>query len=132
MAQSVVYADLKFAASPPLAVPSCPAAPDEDDSPYENVLVGTVPAEPSPGQSPASDTRMLQSRVGSGRWQWDHGGCWAHSSSHLISGLAGRWTRRWRAPRGPLATSLMVLLVLLVVGTVALAEGGWGRCRDKG
>lgn len=52
MAQSVVYADLKFAASPPLAVPSRPAAPDEDDSPYENVLLGTVPAEPSPGRWP--------------------------------------------------------------------------------
>ncbi|KAM8982900.1 B-cell differentiation antigen CD72-like [Ara ararauna] len=52
MAQSLVYADLKFAASPPLAVPSCPAAPDEDDSPYENVLLGTVPAEPSPGRWP--------------------------------------------------------------------------------
>ncbi|NXG25396.1 CD72 protein, partial [Grallaria varia] len=42
MAQSVVYADLKFAAGPPSTVP------DEDDSPYENVLPGPVLAAPSP------------------------------------------------------------------------------------
>ncbi|KAM4638266.1 B-cell differentiation antigen CD72-like [Amazona ochrocephala] len=90
MAQSVVYADLKFAASPPLAMPSCPAAPDEDDSPYENVLLGTVPAEPSPG----------------------------------------RWPRRWRVPMWLLATSLAVLLVLLVVGTVALGTCYWQVTRS--
>ncbi|XP_065517409.1 B-cell differentiation antigen CD72-like isoform X1 [Lathamus discolor] len=98
MAQSVVYADLKFAASPPLAVPSCPAAPDEDDSPYENVLLGTVPAEPSLGQSPATDM--------------------------------GRWPQRWRVPMGPLAISLLVLLVLLVVGTVALGTCYWQVTRS--
>ncbi|XP_049651210.1 B-cell differentiation antigen CD72-like isoform X2 [Accipiter gentilis] len=50
MAQSVVYADLKFATAPPVTAPSCPAAPDEDDSPYENVPLGTVTAAPSPGR----------------------------------------------------------------------------------
>ncbi|NXO44460.1 CD72 protein, partial [Locustella ochotensis] len=44
MAQSVVYADLKFAAGPPSTVP------DDDDSPYENVPLGPVAAEPSPGR----------------------------------------------------------------------------------
>ncbi|NXH31654.1 CD72 protein, partial [Myiagra hebetior] len=44
MAQSVVYADLKFAAGPPSTVP------DEDDSPYENVPLGPVTAAPSPGR----------------------------------------------------------------------------------
>ncbi|XP_074992484.1 uncharacterized protein LOC142075263 [Calonectris borealis] len=52
MAQSVVYADLKFAAAPPLTAPACPAAPDEDDSPYENVPLGPVPAVASPGRWP--------------------------------------------------------------------------------
>ncbi|NXB14184.1 CD72 protein, partial [Rhagologus leucostigma] len=51
MAQSVVYADLKFAAGPPSTVP------DEDDSPYENVPLGPVTAAPSPGGNP-------------GRWTW--------------------------------------------------------------
>ncbi|NXG09096.1 CD72 protein, partial [Sakesphorus luctuosus] len=45
MAQSVVYADLKFAAGPPSTVP------DEDDSPYENVLPGPVAATLSPEHS---------------------------------------------------------------------------------
>ncbi|NWR03977.1 CD72 protein, partial [Paradoxornis webbianus] len=44
MAQSVVYADLKFAAGPSSTVP------DDDDSPYENVPLGPVTAEPSPGR----------------------------------------------------------------------------------
>ncbi|NWS88270.1 CD72 protein, partial [Toxostoma redivivum] len=44
MAQSVVYADLKFAVGPPRTVP------DEDDSPYENVPLGPVTAAPSPGR----------------------------------------------------------------------------------
>ncbi|NXC03496.1 CD72 protein, partial [Orthonyx spaldingii] len=44
MAQSVVYADLKFAAGPPSTVP------DDDDSPYENVPLGPVTAVPSPGR----------------------------------------------------------------------------------
>ncbi|KAM6328432.1 B-cell differentiation antigen CD72-like [Alca torda] len=48
MAQSVVYADLKFAT----AAPACPAAHDEDDSPYENVPLGLVAAEPNPGRWP--------------------------------------------------------------------------------
>ncbi|XP_054665978.1 B-cell differentiation antigen CD72-like isoform X1 [Grus americana] len=52
MAQSVVYADLKFAASPPVTAPTCPAARDEDDSPYENVPLGPVPTAPSPGRWP--------------------------------------------------------------------------------
>ncbi|XP_074022869.1 uncharacterized protein [Numenius arquata] len=52
MAQSVVYADLKFATAPPLPSPACPTAPDEDDSPYENVPLGPVPVEPSPGRWP--------------------------------------------------------------------------------
>ncbi|TRZ09858.1 hypothetical protein HGM15179_017256 [Zosterops borbonicus] len=42
MAQSVVYADLKFAAGPSSTVP------DDDDSPYENVPLGPVTAAPSP------------------------------------------------------------------------------------
>ncbi|RMC16541.1 hypothetical protein DUI87_06478 [Hirundo rustica rustica] len=42
MAQSVVYADLKFAAGPSSTVP------DDDDSPYENVPLGPVTAEPIP------------------------------------------------------------------------------------
>ncbi|KAM6289848.1 B-cell differentiation antigen CD72-like [Aegotheles albertisi] len=49
MANSVVYADLKFAAGPP---PAAPAAPEEDDSPYENVALGPVPAAPTPGRWP--------------------------------------------------------------------------------
>ncbi|NWU70862.1 CD72 protein, partial [Pterocles burchelli] len=43
MAQSVVYADLKFAKAPSLTAPACPSAPDEDDSPYENMPVEPVP-----------------------------------------------------------------------------------------
>ncbi|NXI11788.1 CD72 protein, partial [Irena cyanogastra] len=44
MAQSVIYADLKFTAGPSSTVP------DDDDSPYENVLLGPVTAAPSPGR----------------------------------------------------------------------------------
>ncbi|XP_065717613.1 B-cell differentiation antigen CD72-like [Patagioenas fasciata] len=47
MDQSVVYADLKFAVAP-----TCPTAPDEDDSPYENMPLGTVAPAPSPGHWP--------------------------------------------------------------------------------
>ncbi|KAM4879283.1 B-cell differentiation antigen CD72-like [Sylvia borin] len=43
MAQSVVYADLKFAAAPSSTVP------DDDERSYENVPLGPVTAEPSPG-----------------------------------------------------------------------------------
>ncbi|NXK40120.1 CD72 protein, partial [Piprites chloris] len=46
MAQNVVYADLKFADGSPSTVP------DEDDSPYENMLPGPVTAVPSPERSP--------------------------------------------------------------------------------
>ncbi|KAM6363007.1 B-cell differentiation antigen CD72-like [Pluvialis apricaria] len=52
MAQSVVYADLKFAVTPQLTSPECPTAPDEEDSPYENVPLGPVPTVPSPGRWP--------------------------------------------------------------------------------
>ncbi|NXJ23760.1 CD72 protein, partial [Dicrurus megarhynchus] len=82
MAQSVVYADLKFAAGPPSTVP------DEDDSPYENVPLGPVTAAPS----------------------------------------SGRWTRRWRVPKGLLAASL--LLLLLVVALVVLGACYWQVTRS--
>ncbi|XP_075267667.1 B-cell differentiation antigen CD72-like [Opisthocomus hoazin] len=62
MAQSVVYADLKFATAPPLTDPTSPAVPDEDESPYENVPLGPVPAAPSPGRWPQRwrvPTRLL-------------------------------------------------------------------------
>ncbi|NXI47809.1 CD72 protein, partial [Galbula dea] len=52
MAQSVVYADLKFSAAPQSAAPACPTDPDETDSPYENVPMGLVPAAPHPGHWP--------------------------------------------------------------------------------
>ncbi|NXK18814.1 CD72 protein, partial [Arenaria interpres] len=52
MAQSVVYADLKFATAPQIPSPACPTDPDEDDSPYENVPLGPAPVEPSPGRWP--------------------------------------------------------------------------------
>ncbi|KAM6104751.1 uncharacterized protein FYW35_012164 [Pterocles gutturalis] len=61
MAQSVVYADLKFATAPPLTGPACPSAPDEDDSPYENMLIEPVPTVPSPGESP--DRRRILMRL---------------------------------------------------------------------
>ncbi|NXU27708.1 CD72 protein, partial [Thalassarche chlororhynchos] len=61
MAQSVVYADLKFATAPPLTAPTCPAAPDEDDSPYENMPLGPVPAVPSPGAVPCPPARAVAS-----------------------------------------------------------------------
>ncbi|NXX81463.1 CD72 protein, partial [Urocolius indicus] len=58
MAQSVIYSDLKFTAAHQLTpTPACPAAPDEDDSPYENVPLGTVPAAPGPGKSSATAAR---------------------------------------------------------------------------
>ncbi|NXM71854.1 CD72 protein, partial [Serilophus lunatus] len=46
MSQSVVYADLKFAAGSPSTMP------DEDDNPYENVMPGPVTMTPSPGHLP--------------------------------------------------------------------------------
>ncbi|NXW09295.1 CD72 protein, partial [Fregetta grallaria] len=91
MAQSVVYADLKFVAAPPLTAPACPAAPDEDDSPYENVPLGPVPASRHGvvALGPRGDAR-------------------GHSS------LAGRWSRHWRVPAGLLAASLLLLMVAIV------------------
>ncbi|NXR12484.1 CD72 protein, partial [Semnornis frantzii] len=50
MAQNVVYADLNFAAASSSTAAPCPTDPEENDSPYENVPVGTVPAAPSPGR----------------------------------------------------------------------------------
>ncbi|NWX79881.1 CD72 protein, partial [Alca torda] len=96
MAQSVVYADLKFAT----AAPACPAAHDEDDSPYENVPLGLVAAEPNP--------------VGP---RGDACGC---------SSLAGRWPQRWRVPAGLLAGSLLLLLV----ATVTLGACYWQVTRS--
>ncbi|NXD87752.1 CD72 protein, partial [Halcyon senegalensis] len=87
MAQSVVYADLKFAATPPSSTPACPADPNEADSPYEN-----VPLEPVP----------VALAVAS----------WCDAPGH--SSLAGRWSRHWRVPAGLLAATLMLLLVATV------------------
>ncbi|NXV07109.1 CD72 protein, partial [Cettia cetti] len=55
MAQSVVYADLKFAAGPSSTVP------DDDDSPYENVPLG-----PGGGGGPWGDAGGCSSLAG--RW----------------------------------------------------------------
>ncbi|KAM9214106.1 B-cell differentiation antigen CD72-like [Leptosomus discolor] len=52
MAQSVVYADLKFAVAPQPNAPAGPEETDEADSPYENVPLGPVPADPSSGRWP--------------------------------------------------------------------------------
>ncbi|KAM6392032.1 B-cell differentiation antigen CD72-like [Rhynochetos jubatus] len=52
MAQSVVYADLKFATVPSFTAPACPSAPEEADSPYENVPLGLAPTVTSPGRWP--------------------------------------------------------------------------------
>ncbi|NXJ71682.1 CD72 protein, partial [Rostratula benghalensis] len=71
MAQSVVYADLKFATASPLPAPACPPAPDEDDSPYENVPLGPVP--------PQGDARGCSSLPG--RWPR----CW-HVPAGLLAG----------------------------------------------
>ncbi|NWX42974.1 CD72 protein, partial [Steatornis caripensis] len=62
MAQSVVYADLKFAAASTPTTPVCSSAHHEDDSPYENVPLGTVPAVPSPGESLAMATKRWPRR----------------------------------------------------------------------
>ncbi|NXD93543.1 CD72 protein, partial [Chaetorhynchus papuensis] len=116
MAQSVVYADLKFAAGPPSTVP------DEDDSPYENVPLGPVTAEPSPGGSPAAAAAAGTPRcsVVAGGPRGDACGC---------SSLAGRWTRRWRVPTAPQAASLLLLLLLLVA-VVALGACYWQVTRS--
>ncbi|NWY20036.1 CD72 protein, partial [Aphelocoma coerulescens] len=115
MAQSVVYADLKFAAGPPSTVP------DEDDSPYENVPLGPVTAAPSPGGNPAAAAAAgtPRSAVVAEGPQGDACGC---------SSLAGHWTRRWRVPRALLAASL--LLLLLVVAVVVLGAYYWQVTRS--
>ncbi|NXV71245.1 CD72 protein, partial [Atlantisia rogersi] len=125
MAQSVVYADLKFAMSPPLTAPTCPTALDEDDSPYENMPLGPVPVAPSPGESPAgaSATGTLLSQgghQGPGSRRWCPRGTMRRSP--WCSSLAGRWPRRWLIPGGVLAASL---LLLLLVATVALGVCYW-------
>ncbi|NXE41253.1 CD72 protein, partial [Ptilorrhoa leucosticta] len=116
MAQSVVYADLKFAAGPPSTVP------DEDDSPYENVPLGPVTAAPSPGGKPAAAAAAgtPRRRVVAGGPRRDACGC---------SSLAGRWTRRWRVPTALLAASLLLLLLLLVA-VVALGACYWQVTRS--
>ncbi|KAF1592696.1 B-cell differentiation antigen CD72, partial [Eudyptes moseleyi] len=100
MDQSVVYADLKFAVAPSLTSPACPSAPDEDDSPYENVPLG-------PGGH-----RVVAV------------GPWGESCGR--SSLAGRWPRCWRVPAGLLAASLLLLLVV----TVALGACYWQVTRS--
>ncbi|NXQ33184.1 CD72 protein, partial [Alaudala cheleensis] len=112
MAQSVVYADLKFAAAPTSTVP------DDDDSPYENVPLGPVTAAPSPGGNPAA--------AGEGPGQG--GGRGPRGDARGCSSLAGRWTRRWRVPTALLAASL--LLLLLVVAVVALGACYWQVSRS--
>ncbi|NXE96603.1 CD72 protein, partial [Menura novaehollandiae] len=116
MAQSVVYADLKFAAGPP------PTVPDEDDSPYENVPLGPVTAEPSPGGDPAAAAAagMPRRREVTGGPRGDACAC---------SSLAGRCTRRWRVPTGLLAASLLLLLLLLVA-IVTLGACYWQVTRS--
>ncbi|NXW87227.1 CD72 protein, partial [Alopecoenas beccarii] len=117
MAESVVYADLKFAVALPPTAPTCPTATDEDDSPYENVPLGTVAPAPNTGDTLAMATtsglpwhrRMAGLAVG----PWgDTQGC---------SSLAGSWPRRWRVPAGLLAASLLLLLV----ATMALGVCYW-------
>lgn len=113
MAQSVVYADLKFAAGP------APTVPDDDDSPYENVPLGPMTAAPSPGGSRDAPSQG--------------GGRGPRGDACRCSSLAGRWTRRWRDPTVLLAASLLLLLLLLVA-VVALGAccesvtaAGWGH-----
>ncbi|NWW08522.1 CD72 protein, partial [Oreocharis arfaki] len=115
MAQSVVYADLKFAAGPPSTVP------DEDDSPYENVPLGPVTAEPSPGGSPAAAAAAGTPRRGAvaGGPRGDACGCFSR---------AGRWTRRWRVP--PALLAAILLLLLLLVAVVALGACYWQVTRS--
>ncbi|NXD44296.1 CD72 protein, partial [Copsychus sechellarum] len=109
MAQSVIYADLKFAAGPP------PTVPDDDDSPYENVPLGPATAAPSPGGSGDAPARA--------------GGRGSRGDACGCSSLAGRWTRRWRDPRALLAASLLLLLLLLVA-VVALGACYWQVSRS--
>uniref|UniRef100_A0A8C0U0D6 CD72 protein n=1 Tax=Cyanistes caeruleus TaxID=156563 RepID=A0A8C0U0D6_CYACU len=75
MAQSVVYADLKFAAGPS-------TVSDEDDSPYENVPLGPLAAEPSPGGKPAA----VPGRARAG----DHG-LMMPAGAPLLQGAGSDW-----------------------------------------
>ncbi|NXE29701.1 CD72 protein, partial [Ardeotis kori] len=113
MAQSVVYADLKFATAPSPTAPACPIAPDEDDCPYENVTLGPVPLAPSTGESSAAAELVVA--VGP---RGDVCG-----RSYLAGHWPRRWPRRWRVPAGLVAASLLLLLV----ATVAL-----GACCEYG
>ncbi|NXY11323.1 CD72 protein, partial [Pteruthius melanotis] len=114
MAQSVVYADLKFATGPPSTVP------DEDDSPYENVPLGPVTAAPSPGGTPAAAAGTPRSRGVAAGPRGDACGC---------SSLAGHWTRPWRVPTALLA-AVLLLLLLLLVAVVALGACYWQVTRS--
>ncbi|NXT61138.1 CD72 protein, partial [Chaetops frenatus] len=116
MAQSVVYADLKFAPGPSAVVA------DDDDSPYENVPLGTVTAAPSPGgkRAAAAAAGTARRRVVAGGPRGDACGC---------SSLTGRWTRRWRVPTALLAASLLLVLLLLVA-VVALGACYWQVSRS--
>ncbi|NWV36847.1 CD72 protein, partial [Grantiella picta] len=114
MAQSVVYADLKFAAGPQSTVP------DDDDSPYENVPLGPVTEAPSPGGKPSAAAGSPRRRVVAGGPRSDACGC---------SSLAGRWTRRWRVPTALMAASLLLLLLFLVA-VVALGACYWQVTRS--
>ncbi|NXP11980.1 CD72 protein, partial [Thinocorus orbignyianus] len=125
MAQSMVYADLKFATAPSLPASTCPSAPDEDDSPYENVPLGPVTVEPSPGKSPAVATTAGVPRVQDGQHVVAVG---SQGDAHGCSSLAGRWPRRWRVPARLLAGSLLLLLLLLA--TVALGACYWQITRS--
>ncbi|NWX56490.1 CD72 protein, partial [Promerops cafer] len=100
MAQSVVYADLRFAAGPPSTVH------DDNDSPYENVPLGP----PLPLGRPSA-------------------GWWHRGDACGCSSLAGRWTQRWRVPTALLAASLLLLLLLLVA-VMALGACYWQVSRS--
>ncbi|NWZ69804.1 CD72 protein, partial [Acrocephalus arundinaceus] len=63
MAQSVVYADLKFAAGPSSTVP------DDDDSPYENVPLGP-PLPQGGGRGPRGDACGCSSLAGPWTRRW--------------------------------------------------------------
>ncbi|NXU85484.1 CD72 protein, partial [Xiphorhynchus elegans] len=120
MAQSVVYADLKFATGPPCTIP------DEDDSPYENVQPGPVPAAPSPGGNPDTATASGES-LAQGGHQVMAGGPRGVACGFLS--LAEHSPQRWHIPRGLLAASL-ILLLLLLVAIVALGTCYWQVTRS--
>ncbi|NWI17427.1 CD72 protein, partial [Crypturellus soui] len=90
MAQSVVYADLRFAKAPAACSPPCQASEtgetlceDEAESPYENVQPGKAPAE--------QDGQEAQP-------------------------APGPWYQRRAVPAGLLAACLLLLATLLTVG----------------